>query len=573
VLAVVLVAAALLAQPAYDHFKLWRALQLTEASAQALRANDLDLAREKAQVALQLWPFDPRVLRQAAIINGLSDPRHAIFLWLGAWKLSHDPADLREVVLAALASNELAFAAEQFTALQTLDPKNPLTWLVQARLDLALYEWPEALAAAQRVLDSGQAPDDAHFVYAQATQLSPDPEIRAKGLEHLRLLSTRSDLLGLRALRVLANYPGNNPVQIEELARLLEQHPLAQRDDKLLALTLRGRLPGANDTALEDSARGLFPANDPDSLVTLGHWLMSQGKYSEVLELIDTKTAFQRKDLFLIRLDAMAVLKQWAAIKEVLQRPDPPIEEEIRLLFEARTLTELGEGLRADLAWDRVRLAVANDPKKLRDVAAYAAKLNLDDVARAAYKDLITDLEQRRGAFEQWVALERREQKTEALHDVLVNMAQYYPSDPVVRNDVLYTGFLLSPPTDAQLDSARQQVEQYPTLLSYRITLALGYLRAHQPAAALHVFEGLPINWSQDNVSWRAIFGAVLRANGLEADARELRKIIPNDELLAEELELLNQSGPVAASAPPSAPPTPPPPPSSPAPAPASPRN
>jgi hypothetical protein len=547
-LVVVLIVLALLAGPAYDRFKLWRALQLTEASAQALRADNLPLATEKAQVALQLYPGDARVLRQAAQVNTRLDPRRALPLWYGTWRLSHDPADLREVVLSAIAGSELQFAAEQFKILQTDDPNNPLTWLTEAQLDLALYKWPEALAAAQRVLKSNQVPDDAHFIYLQATQLSQEPDIKAQGIAHLRLLSTRSDELGLRALRALANFPGNDPYQIADLAQRLQDHPLADRNDKLLALALRGRLPGADDQALETSARELFPANDPSSLVTLGHWLMSQGKYPAVLELIDSQTAFERQDLFLIRIDAMAELKQWAAIKEVLQQSDPPIPEELRLLFLARTLTELGEGARADLAWDQVRLAVANQPVKLANVAAYAAKLGLDDIARSSYQSLINDLDQRRSAFEQWVALERREQHTEALHQVLTTMAQYYPSDPVVRNDVLYTGFLLDPATDAQLDEARKQVQQYPALLSYRITLALGFLRSNQPAAALTVFEGLPINWSLVNPSWRAIFAAVLRANGLEDDAKALRNLTPGDQLLPEEAELLNASPPAAAT-------------------------
>jgi tetratricopeptide (TPR) repeat protein len=469
-------------------------------------------------------------------------------LWVGAWKLSHQPSDLREVILGALQLGDLAFATDQFSILQTADPKNPLTWLTEAQLDLALGDWSAALAASQRVLQGSPVPDDAHFVYAQATQSSPDPKVRTAGVEHLRLLSTRSDLLGLRALRALANFPGNDPFQIQDLAQRLQSHPLATRDDKLLALTIRGRLPGADDAALENAARELFPANDPDSLVDVGHWLMRQGKYTEVLDLIDTKTAFTRKDLFLIRLDAMALLKQWAAIREILERPNTPIDDEIRLLFEARTLTELGLGPRSEVAWERLRLAVVNQPAKLRDIAIYADRLGLDDIARNAYKSLIDDLDERRFAFEQWVALERREQHTDALHNLLVTMARYYPSDPAVRNDVLYTGFLLSPATAEQLDSARKLVAQYPRLLSYRITLALGFFSAGQPAAALNVFEGLPINWSTVNPSWRAIFSAVLRANGLAADADALKNLTPAASLLPEELVLLNQSPPVTPS-------------------------
>ena len=546
-LALIVLAALFLAGPIYDRFKLWRALQLTEASAQALRSDDpnaLDTARKDAQVAVQLWPYDARVLRQVALVNARTDAHDALPFWFQAWKLSRDPSDLRETILAALAANELAFASEQFNLLQTTDPNNPLTWLTEARLDLALDEYPEALAASERVLKAGSIPDEAHFVYAEATQKSSDPAVRAKGVEHLRLLSARTDHLGLLALRDLALYPGNDPFQITEISQRLQNHPLATRDDKLLALTLRARLPGADGQVLESTARELFPANDPDSLVALGHWLMSQHKYTDVLDLIDTQTSLQRRDLFLIRLDAMAVLKQWPAIYDLLNRPSPPIEEEIRLLFLARTLTEMRDTARADLAWQRLRLYIANEPKKLLDVAVYAQKLGYEDIAREIYTKLLDDLHERRSAYEQLVALERQAHHTEALHELLVKMAANYPSDPFVTNDHLYTGFLVSTPTSAQIDTARQLVQQFPAMLSYRITLALGYLRASQPAAALNVFAGLPINWSVVNPSWCAVFSAVLRANGDEADADTLKGMIPADQLLPEELEILNQPGP-----------------------------
>lgn len=547
----VLAVAALLARPVYHRVKLWRALQLTDASVQALRANDLSLAREDAQVAVELWPYDARVLRQAATINSLIAPRRALPFWLATWYLSRKPDDRRGVVLAAIAANDLSFAAEQMIELKDEDPNNPLTDVTEAKLRLTLGQWPEALLAAQRALKGNPVPDDAHFLYAEAAQSSPDPQVRAAGLDHLRLLSTRSDALGLRALRQLAQSGGSDFYQMSDLAQRLQDHPLATADDKLLALGLRARLPGADQDALLASATELFPPSDPTNLVTLGHWLMNQGRYADVLTLIDTDTAFKRRDLFLIRLDAMAITNQWQAIQELLNRPNVPLEDELRLLFLARTQSELGGGPLANLAWDRVQMSVQNDPTKLRDFAIYAAKLHLDDIARPAFQSLLEDPGQRRTAYEQLLDLERRDGHTAVLHQLLSDMLRFYPSDPAVHNDYLYTGFLLGSAGDEQLAAARQLVTEYPNVLSYRVTLALGYLAADQPAAALNVFLNLPINWSTVSPSWRAIFDAVLRANHHAADAAQLEKLIPPAALLPEERALLGMPAPPPAPAPP----------------------
>jgi tetratricopeptide (TPR) repeat protein len=538
---VLLAVGTLLARPIYHKFKAWRALNLTEKSIQALKNNDLRTATETAEAALQLWPNDVRVLRQAALVTERTSPLRALPLWQAAWVYYHDPADQRAYILDALNAGQVGAAAAELKDLQARDANNPQAWYVEARIYLALGQWPEAMATAKRAVDSGQAPDDAHVLYAVAAQFSPEATVRAEGMNYLLKLAQQNDDLGLRALRALANYQALPPADFELVSQHLLSHPLATREDKLLALRLRGRFPNANDDAIVQAARDLFPIDDPNSLVTIGQWLNTQGKYEQSLKLIDTQTALTRRDLFLIRLDAMAAQNEWKAIDDLLQKPNVPLQESLLLLFRARTQTELGAGAKADLAWDAVRLATADKPAELRDVAKYAAKLKLDDVARSAFQKLVDDPGQRRTAFENWVALERRGRHTAALHQVLVKMAAAYPNDPIVRNDLLYTGFLLGEADISQILAARQNAEKTPNQLANLITLALGYLRSQppRPADAMALFDGLDIDWSAVDPSFQAVYIAVLRANGRTSQADALQKKLPSTNLLSEEADLL----------------------------------
>ena len=545
VIAVLLTAGAVVARPAYHAFKHWRALQLVQGSEQALQAKDLAAAQDKAGAAMRLWPDEVRVIRQEARVLLLTNPPESLPYWTGTWKISHDPADLRQAIEIAGAIQNFPAALALFADLQKLDPTNPATWFLEGKIRFSQNQIPEALADFKKVLASGQAPPDAHLFYANAAKLSEDPRERAAGLEHLQSLSHRTDELGLQVLRALAYYPGQPPENIGPLADMLQQHPLATRDDKLLALRLRSLLPNTDEDSLIKAARDLFPGNDGDALAVVGDWLISQNKNDAVLKLIDEVTALKRKDLFLVRAGAMAGLGQWDALEALLQRPNLPIPKELQQLFEARALSALNRGPDADLAWQSIRNSVADQPAKLLDVAEYAIKLGLDNVARPALKQLTTDPAQRRTAFTELVMLEHRAHNTEALRQTLEDMAHFYPSDAVVQNDLLYVGFLLGDTGPDKIAAARSLLANNPGYTSFRMTLALGLLLNKQPADALQTLADLapstwPLPYAHDKGNdWNAVYEGILRANGQLDRANQIEAAIKPAELLPEEDNLL----------------------------------
>lgn len=548
VLAVLLAAGAWAARPAYHAFKHWRALQLVQASERALQAKDFATAEEKAGAALRLWPDDVRMLRQEArvLLIGNPNPAEALPYWIGVWKVSHDVADLRQVVEIAIGTGNFTAALGYFADLQKLDPNNPATWYLEGKIRLSQNQIPEALADFKKVLAAGQAPPEAHLDYARAAELSDDPLERAAGLEHLQALAHRTDDLGLQALRALAEFaPNLPPDNLGPLADLLQQHPLATRDDKLMALGLRSHLPGADEDSLIKAARDLFPGNDDDSLAKVGAWLVSQNQNQVVLELVDEESALKRKDLFLIRAGALAGLGQWHELQMLLQRPDLPIPNDLQQLFMARVLTALGDAKNADLAWKSILNAVADQPKKLFDVAEYAIKCGLDEVARPALVQLTGDPELRRTAYNELVMLEHRAHDTAGLRQTLEEMARFYPDDAVVQNDLLYIGFLLGDGGPEKIAAARALQAKNPDYLSFRMTLALGLLKAGKPADALGVLADVaqstwPLPYAHDQGNdWNAVYEGILRANGQLERANQIERAINPAELLPEEDDLL----------------------------------
>ncbi|HTB62149.1 MAG TPA: hypothetical protein VK737_01060 [Opitutales bacterium] len=557
VLAVLAAVCALLARPVYHRFKHWRALQLVQASEQAMAEKNLQSAQEKANAALQLWPDDVRTVRQEAKVILISNPAGALPYWLDTWQLSNDLTDLRQAVDIAIATGNFPVAFANFEDLQQRDPNNPATWMLEGKIRLSQNQIPEALDDFKKVLASKNAPPDVHLYYARAAQLSSDPAERAAGLAHLQSLAQRTDDLGLQSLRALANYPELTLDDAITVADQLTAHPQANKQDKLTALQLRSRVPGADVDKLIQSARDLFPGDDADSLAAIGTWLVSQNQNQAVLKLIDESTAMKRQDLFLIRTGAMAGLGQWTEIDNLLNRTDPrpPIPNELKQLFEARTLSAQGQTRAAEYAWQNIRNAVADQPIKLYNVAQYAAQLGLDDVARPAFEQLANNPEFRRAALTALVQLEHHVRDTATLRKVLEQLGKYYPDDSVVQNDLLYVGFLLGDTGPEKIAAARALQAKNPTYLANRMTLALGLLLAKQPADALKALADVkdstwPLAYEHDQGNdWNAVYVGLMRANGQLDRANQITAAVHADELLPEEAALLNYPLPTGTQA------------------------
>lgn len=486
--------------------------------------------------------MDAEVARTAAIVYGLIDPPRAVAFWKEAYELSGERSDLVSTVRSAVVAREFDTAEEFIGELKALGPPFGEVLFQEARLRLLQGRVAEAIVVARRSLKEDGAPDDAPFLFIQLTQYAQDPAVRAEGIEYLRNLARSPDAIGLRALRSMGDFPENTPEELLEVINALRAHPEYSREDLLYALKLEMRLPDASAKANLRKAETLFDADDAGELTEFGRWLNLQHRYGQTIEIISEKEALTRKDLFLVWADALAALNQWDTIERVLADPRVPLDRYLLLLFRARVYLETGQRDRADFAWSRAVLQVANDPEKLWFLENYARKLGLFDQAREALERLTQLPSARRKAFERLVQLEQREGSVRTLRDTLKRMNVAYPRDLSVKNDLAYANLLLNENITQSVEAAEELVNDGSPYLANRVTLALAYYRMGQPARALEVLEPLEVDWSQARSGFRAVYAAILRANGRGADANALLVDLDLPSLLKEEQDLLGQT-------------------------------
>ncbi|HVY70756.1 MAG TPA: hypothetical protein VHH73_12570, partial [Verrucomicrobiae bacterium] len=142
---------------------------------------------------------------------------------------------------------------------------------------------------------------------------------------------------------------------------------------------------------------------------------------------------------------------------------------------------------------------------------------------------------QARAAYAALIRLAEESRNTARLRDLIKEIAARYPEDREPVNDLAYLDLLLQTDLPQATQKARELVEKYPHVLAFRTTLALANLRNKEFTAARLAYSGVEVDWSLALPGWRAVYAAVLGANGLRDEARRVASAIPLDRLKVEE--------------------------------------
>jgi len=531
----------LLAAPLYRQVKVWRARHLAETALELLASEDTAMeAWEKGQAAYSLAPGDYKTIRALATILSRGDPAQALPFWEEALNISEGAAvDRLKLVEVALVLKNFPLAEEHLAVLRGEIPSDPNYLQLQSRLYLGQNQLDKAIETASRLLDLDDIPDKAHLYYVQLSQLSQNAELQKTGIDHLWSLARRTDDLGLSALKNLARFKGRNPETTPALIQLLETHPESGLAVKLLQLELELTMPGAVAEQLIQRAEEQLELKEPGKRVEFARWLNGKRLYEHTLKIVDEQSAMSRKDLFLVWIDAMAVLNRWEEIGRVLDRPGIPIETSLKHLFKMRAFRATDQLARADIEWEKALLATVSEPAKLWFLVNYASRLSLPDYARSALERLTAFPSSMREAFEKLLLLERGLGNTVEMLALVRRMEKVYLNDLAITNDIAYLSLLLNEEVENSVRKAQGLVEENPNYLAHRVTLALGYLRLGNSPAALRLFEGITLKKLNIPNQWHPLFVAVLRANGLSRQADGMEEGTDTESLLPEERNLL----------------------------------
>ena len=528
-------------KPVYRAVKGWRARHLAAQAEDLTGQEKWTDALAKARAAYQLQPGEPAAIRAVAHLqNAAGNAAAAIPFWKeleGAKAVS--PADRRSYAEDLFRVGMLAEAEQELNRVLGGPAPEAAALRLAARMSVARRNYEQGMEFARRALRLDPKSKEGQLLLGLLQFDAPGSREKEAGLEALMQVAEDRGKTGLEAIEYLAHKEELPEAEVEKLVLLLKESPVATEAQKLMALDWEMKLQPAQRAALLERKGAECKVADAEARRSFGVWLNLHREFARTLQVIPLAEALTRKDLLLVHLDALAGLKSWQEIEEILGRKGVPLDEVYVELFLARSAMELGEVSKSELHWRRAHLGAAASPEQMWFVGSYAEKIGEIHEAELAYKSLTASAKTARPAYEALLRLADRKGDTTALRGVLREMRGRWQGDIAVENDYTYLSLLGGLEVAAGVKTAERLVAQAPGSLPHRTTLALAYQRSAQPARALAVYDGLVIPWERTSPAQRAVHAAVLGSNGKPDEARAEARALRVESLRPEERELI----------------------------------
>lgn len=522
---------------AFPRVKDWRARQFATRADSFRLEGKLQEAFSNASSAMQMRPTLPESQRAlAAVLFAAGKAEGIPVLQQLVDAGTATPQDRLHLAEAGLNFGDLTLAERETTWLLAQNEKSSAALYILARIRLAQDHPADAALILQKSLDAG-GDSNATLLLAHLKLAANTPETTADAIALLRPLITQNNAAGITALLTLLNSP---TIELAEAATWIEMaraHPLVNDEQKLALANAEIRL---NPSSAPETFRRTieeFRKGTPTQRVLLGRWLNQNHKFADTLHVISAAESLSNRDLFLIRLDAMAGQGNWKEISTVLQNTNLPLQTPIVMLYRGRAAKETGDPTAATTFYYRALRDSTLSSDVLWYVIRYLQRIGEHQILEQELTRMTSNPTLTRQAFEALVPLVQARQNADELYVLYERMIQLLPHDPAAQNDLRYFAALTRRHND--LAGAQALVNTEPRMLAYRITLALTLLREGKSAEALRVFDGVTLDPSQIQPYQRAVLAAVLGANGREVEARQLATHIPNYSLTAPEMEII----------------------------------
>ena len=552
--------------PASRQIKAWQAKRLATQARDLAEQQNWAEATRKLRAAFQLGPTEPEVWRAyACFLSRTGQGALGVEWWQKVAQirtLSTD--DHRDFAAAALAANELSIASEQ-VGLLVNQPQGPtphdmvlagqlstLRGYTSTAVNFAeqVLAWDHSTSreklGANLIILSNKTPETPEYkdAFARVVDIARDPTDRSapQALAVLgqhrsaaRLTETINGVLDIRVPDL-----GDTAMSLQEIADRLEANPNSQPFQRMLALDLRARAEPLHEDELVTRGMQLYANADDETVIALGSWLYSRGRFKAMLTILPLERAIQRRELLIERIDALAALQQLQEVKKLLVNEYAVLEPSFQHMYLAVVRARLGETAAVQNEWQRA-LALAVSPNTLIGLAEYAEQKGALDIAEAAYDRLIERQPDLKSAYLLRFQLAQARGRTAQARDMAAEIIRLWPEDDATRMREIYLRLLVDTSHDAA-DAAEQ--EAYPFLAhnpwngAARTAVALAELRKGESAAALTTLTEFTPGIPSAAISG-SVYAAALAANGWTEKAREQAIKLATENILPEERAMI----------------------------------
>jgi len=541
----------------YRGVKSWRAERLLVASEKARAYGDDQTGLLRMKQALALAPGNVRIQRAVELYNARSGDKASLekirTRMLSGQSDSAELLGLAEI-LASMGDISGAEAALSRMPLHPGRTERLRAAMIKAALasqsgtpaDGAALCLKEAESGGSDRGDAGQLRTRAALYFLS----TKDPASLRKAMDLLLSVSSDGTPASPGAWRTaaqIARIPDAIPSGVaskEDIARLSALYPKlwgTQPADELLAADLELQTDPSRRESLVKRLSASRSGSSRSDQLDYARWLNAHGLSEEVIRFSGTDRLTGDTDWLLIVLDARSARKEWAKVEDLLNSPaGAGLPEAVRHLYLARAAMMQGKGAMADREWSEVATALhLEKPETLAYIAGYEEQIGLTDEAARTYREMALRKETR---IKGLLGIIRCQRPTAPASQMIPMYEELLGESPGFRDaegDLAYLRLLCWYDVAASSITAESLLASQPEALARISAGALARLRSGNPRGALELYEGKSIDWSRAPLPWRVVRVAVLRANGMTAEADALASTVDPAKLRPEEKSLM----------------------------------
>ncbi len=541
---VAMVSAPFTARPAYRQLIAWRSERLAErANSMAAEGRDQE-AFDTAQAAFLLNRHNPEVADTVAkLAQAIDHPQTLDYLTIAIERPEPSPEIIALYVAESIRRGNLAQARPYLSWLQQAQTDTASTIALSIRYFMAEGQREQALAEVKEAVFEHPADIEILSLYASLALDHTSPETTDEGLDYLRQQSTQPTVYGRTALRILLSSDLVSASERTDYAYQLLAHPLIERDDFLLAYSSLLASKAVTFQELEEEVFGLFDLTDNADLRDCARWLLFNGLPTETMKLLPEAKAKTNKEFFQIFLTAMLESGRGEEVLEILSSGEPvPLSPVERLIYQAGVQKELGlkESSETAAGLAIARAEVRDFSYLQRAIEYFGNDTLMLDFFRRVSRDPRFALLGKSRLFALAYQLNQTEIIESLVNELQLRDLRPYPNP---QNILAYVKLLRGEDIDESRRTAENLVARFPSLIDYRVTLALAYLRSNDSTAASGVIKPQLVEREGFRDGWKVVIVALLDQQGETEKARLLAASIDPDALSMAESKFLAEYG------------------------------
>ncbi len=527
------------ARPIYKFVKTKRALGMADEVEANLQAGKWDEVVRGLKVVLELAPTEPRIIRLAAEYCTQRSMVEGINYWQ---MLLHKPGSTRQDLLKylelCLNFNRTDIVVPQLESLLATNHNDPDLLRLYVRALQAGAPPAAALQAGRIWLNNRPGDEEAQLALGTMLIGSPQTEERGEGRRLLWGLAVGQGLQHAAAVDALVSLADLTPAECQLLLKSLADRP----DRRAAILNLRLKLEPERKAELTDElARSAKATGTPAALAEAASWFADHGDVDRVLDLLPAEKVAKEPVLLTARLQALLEKNRLDEVQPYLDMENPPVEPYMLHCLQALVAQKSGHPQVVIGHLQSALAACTNNPAKLQFVAGYAERTGQPRAAIAAYERLMVWPPLTYSSGREILRLLSPLDDAKESREVLRRLEQFMPGDEPIFLASTYFGFLLGEKMPEARALLEKRVKEQPADRLYRSVLALGELRAGNPARALSLIESAEVDWNRAEPRLKVVYAAALGANEQREAARQIARKLDLKQLRTEERELIKE--------------------------------